>query len=535
MVAPSSSTSIAVVGAGPGGLATALLLAGSGLPVTVYEAAPTVGGRTSRISMRGVSGSEYVFDRGPTFFLMPYVLEEIFSAAGRRLADYAELTRLDPMYRLVLGRPGADPVILDTTQDLDAMTERLARIDPRDALAFRAFIAENRRKLDVFTPILRKPFRSARDLLDPKLLRALPALKPTKSVHAYLGSHFRHPLVKLALSFQSKYLGMSPFHCPSLFSILPFIEYEYGIWHVTGGLNRLMSGMATAAAEMGVRIHCNAPVERIEFDGRRAVGVRVASELRRHDHVVVNADAPWALKNLIPEPVRTPGGWTDHRLDGMKYSCSTYMLYLGLRGTLDLPHHTIVVSSDYERNIRQIAETGELSPEPSMYFCNPSPLDRTLAPAGHTALYALVPVPNLERSRGRIDWSRDAEPLRRRVLDRLAQLTGTFREEAVDAQMQITPEDWRAANIHFGATFNLAHNLGQMLHRRPQHELPGMEGVWLTGGGTHPGSGLPVIFLSAQIAAERLCARLGVQYAGHRPPDPGRERRVQRSAALAAT
>jgi phytoene desaturase len=533
---PSTLTSsIAVVGAGPGGLATALLLAGSGLPVTIYEAAPTVGGRTSRITLRGTSGGDYTFDRGPTFFLMPYVLEEIFTAAGRRLSDYVELTRLDPMYRLVLGRPGADPVCLDTTQDLDAMTERLAQIDPRDARAFRAFIAENRRKLDIFTPILRKPFRSARDLIDPKLLKALPVLKPTRSVHAYLGSHFRNPLVKLALSFQSKYLGMSPFHCPSLFSILPFIEYEYGIWHVTGGLNRLMSGMATAAAELGVRIHCGAPVERIEFDGRRAIGVRVGSELKRHDQVVVNADAPWAMKHLIPEPVRAPGGWTDRRLDSMRYSCSTYMLYLGLRTTLDLPHHTIVVSSDYERNIRQIAETGELSDEPSMYFCNPSPRDHTLAPAGHSSLYALVPVPNLERSRGRIDWSRDAGVLRRRVLDRLAQLTGSFREEAVDAQLQITPEDWRAANIQFGATFNLAHTLGQMLHRRPQHELPGMEGVWLAGGGTHPGSGLPVIFLSAQIAAERLCARLGVAYAGHRPPGQDRPRREHRTAALACT
>lgn len=515
------SESVAVVGAGPGGLATAMLLLASGVPVTIYEAAATVGGRTSRLTVNsqagagGVGLAEYHFDRGPTFFLMPYVLEEIFSASGRRLADYAELVRLDPMYRLVLGAPGGGATVLDTTQDIPEMARRLSAINPSDGAAFQRFIDDNRRKLAVFTPVLRKPFRSVADLLDPALLRAAPSLKPTKSVHTYLGGYFRDPRTKLALSFQSKYLGMSPYDCPSLFSILPFIEYEYGVWHPRGGCNALMAAMATACAEMGGRVCCGHRVEGVEFEGDTVVGVRVGGQLRRHRHVVLNADAPWALRNLLPEAAARRSGWTARRLDKMDYSCSTFMLYLGLDRPVDLPHHTIYVSSRYEENLRDITHTGRLSAEPSLYVCNPSRLDPTLAPPGHSSLYVLVPTPN---TRHAIDWSASAPRLRRQALERVSALAGFDVAPHVRAEVQTTPADWQAASIAFGATFNLAHGLGQMLHRRPQHELPGLRGLWLAGGGTHPGSGLPVIFLSAQIAASMLCKRLGVAYAGARGP-----------------
>ncbi len=528
-----SFPSVAVVGAGPGGLATALLLAASGLRVHVYEAGPRVGGRSARISLDGTDqagrAAQFHFDRGPTFFLMPYVLEEIFAAAGRRLSDYAQLHRLDPMYRLVMGRAGQEALTIDCTQDVGEMTRRLAQIDATDARAFATFLSDNRVKLRRFEPVLRKPFRSAIDLLDPAMLKAGPHLNPTKSVHSYLGGYFSNPYVKLALSFQTKYLGMSPFKCPSLFSILPFIEYEYGVWHVRGGLNQLMSAMATACVEMGVKISCNANVQSVEFDGPRATGLRLADDpgtLHRHDHVVLNADASWALKNLLPAQAQRRCGWTPKRLDSMAYSCSTYMLYAGLRTPPPaLAHHTICISADYQRNIDQISRTGELSDDPSMYFCNPSHLDPTLAPSRCSSLYVLVPTPNLrDSSRAGVDWVQAGPRLRRAALDKLRDLAGV-RESDIACEMQLTPLDWQAQQINFGATFNLAHGLGQMLHRRPQHELPGLQGLWLAGGGTHPGSGLPVIFLSAQIAAKMLCKRLGVGYAGDLlSPAPTRHR-----------
>jgi phytoene desaturase len=499
--------SVAIIGAGPGGLASAMLLAHAGCAVTVYEAGDRIGGRTRQLEneVAHASGTKrFRFDCGPTFFMMPYVLEEIFASTGRRLTDYAHLTRLDPMYRLLLGRPGAEPITLDATQDLDRMAARIAAIEPTDGPAFLRFMEENRTKLERMTPILRRPIRGLSDLMTWDTMKVGPLLQPWRSLYDLLAATFRNEQIRLALSFQSKYLGMSPFECPSLFSILPFIEYEYGVWHPRGGCSALVGAMAKAAEELGAKVLCSSPVERIEFRGRQATGVTVRGEHLHHDHVVINADASWALKNLIPEALRPR--WTDEKLDRQRYSCSTFMMYLGVEGEVNLPHHTIYTSARYRGNIDEIG-SGRLSEDPSTYVCNPSRLDPTLAPEGHSSLYVLVPTPNTRAVNGNaIDWEASREVLRERTYEQLARVfgLGDLRERVLTETL-ITPDDWRAQRIAHGATFNLAHNLGQMLHRRPQHRLEGVDGVWCVGGGTHPGSGLPVIFLSAQITSKLLC------------------------------
>ena len=209
---------IAMVGGGPGGLSAAMLLAHAGADVTIHEARPRLGGRTRRTQI-----GDFAFDTGPTFFMMPWVLEEIFSACGRRLADHADLHRLDPMYRLLIGRPEQEPLQVDATQDVDRMAATLDAIEPGDGAAFRRFMDDNRRKLELMTPLLRRPIRSPLDLINLDTLKVGPLLKPWQSVHGNLSGYFKNDHVRLALSFQSKYLGMSPFDCPGLFSILPFI------------------------------------------------------------------------------------------------------------------------------------------------------------------------------------------------------------------------------------------------------------------------------------------------------------------------
>ncbi len=514
---------VAIVGAGPGGLASAVLLAARGVDVTVFERQPTLGGRTRRIELEGDDGASYRFDCGPTFFLMPHVLEEICRAAGTRLGDLVDLRRLDPMYRLVIGQPGGRPVVLDATQDLDRMVERISAIDPHDGKAFRRFIEDNRKKLDAAEPILRRPIRSALDLARPDALAAAAHIKPHLSVHQLLKKYFRHPAVQLGVSFQSKYLGMSPFDCPSLFTILPFIEYEYGIWHPIGGCNALMHGLARTLESLGGRVRLGEAVESLDFQGPRVTGVIAGGEHHAFDHVVLNADAAWALTHLVPEPLREPG-YTDADFDQKKYSCSTYMLYLGLDREVDLHHHTIYTSASYKQNLQDIGRDsgfgGSLSEDPSFYVCNPSRTDSTLAPAGKSSLYVLVPTPN---TRAKIDWNVEGPRLRERVLDQMRERLGLHVRPHIRAELALTPDDWRSQGIQFGATFNLAHGLDQMLHKRPQHKVPGLEGLWLVGGGTHPGSGLPVIFLSSQITSRLIAEELGL-------PDPAAQRIKLRSA-----
>lgn len=513
---------VAVVGAGPGGLASAMLLAASGLDVTIFESAGEVGGRTGRITLRDDQGRGYRFDRGPTFFLMPYVLEEIFAAAGRTLTDHARLLRLDPMYRLLLGRPGESPIQLDATQDVEEMSRRIARIDERDGAAFPRFIADNREKLRLMEPVLRSPMRNPLDVVHAASPRFLPHLNAHLSVAGLLAKYFRNPYVRLAVSFQSKYLGMSPMDCPSLFTILPFIEYEYGVWHPVGGCAALMHAMAAVCEQMGVDIRLSSPVRSLRFEGDLVTGVVTdASDTPEpFDHVVVNADATRALKGLVPESLR--GRDTDLALDNKRYSCSTMMLYLGLEGKADLTHHTIYVSSAYRDNLEDITNRGTLSSDPSVYVCNPAALDPDMTPRGDSALYVLMPTPNTRTSEKALDWSALQPKAREMMLDQLEARFG-IRDvrRRIRVEHSISPSDWRTGAdgtgpINHGATFNLAHNLGQMLHRRVQHEYPRTRGLWFCGGGTHPGSGLPVIFLSAQILARSLCQRVGASYAGDR-------------------
>ncbi|MFN0066768.1 MAG: phytoene desaturase family protein [Limisphaerales bacterium] len=498
---------VIIVGAGPGGLATAILLAGAGLRVRVFERLPFVGGRTSTIEAQG-----FTFDLGPTFFLYPQVLREIFGYAGGRLEDEVELRRLDPQYRLVFGAGGE----LRCTPDVAEMERQIAAIAPADAPNFSRFLAENRVKLHAMMPCLQRPFLGWTDLLDPRLLKMLPLIRPHQSVDTYLGRFFRDPRIRLAFSFQSKYLGMSPFRCPSLFSILSFLEYEHGVFHPIGGCGAVTRGMARFAERLGVEIHLNEPVEEVLFTGRRATGIRTPSGTHRADALVMNADFARAMEKLVPDERRRR--WADAKLAKKKYSCSTFMLYLGYEGTFDQAHHNIFISPDYARNLDEIENRHVLSEDPSFYVQNPTVTDPAMAPPGHSALYLLAPV---SHQHANIDWAREKAGFRARLLRQAAKAGFNLDPARIRYERVITPDDWdQKYEIHRGATFNLAHSLDQMLHLRPRNRFEDFDGMYLVGGGTHPGSGLPVIFESARISAKLLLGDLGVGVGGIAPAEP---------------
>ena len=388
------SKRVVIIGAGPGGLAAAMLLARSGIEVTVLERSSTVGGRTSSIR-----GNGFCFDLGPTFFLYPRVLAEIFQAVGRDLRDEVELVRLDPQYRLIFGAGGE----ILATPALERMERAIAALSPADAASFRSFLADNRGKLASFKTCLESPFRGWRDILQWRILKLLPLLRPWLSLDQELARYFRDPRVRLAFSFQSKYLGMSPFKCPSLFSILSYLEYEYGVHHPIGGCGAVTQAMARIVTELGGEIRLDEPVEEVLFDRRRAVGVRRRTGCHRSDAVIVNADFAHAMTRLIPNHLRRR--WTDRKIARKRYSCSTFMIYLGIEGRFDhLDHHTIYMAKDYARNLEEIEERHVLSEDPSFYVQNACVTDPTLAPRGMSTLYVLVPVTHQHPN---VDWTRE--------------------------------------------------------------------------------------------------------------------------------
>ena len=493
---------VGIIGAGPGGLAAAMLLAKAGVDVTVHEARDRVGGRSSTITAPTPQGT-FRFDMGPTFFLYPRVLADIFAACGRTLDDEVELIRLDPQYHLVFEGGGE----IQATGDMARMAQELARFSPADAAALPRFMADNRKKLAVFRPVLEGAFNSMRDLMRPDVIKGLSRLRPHRSVDSDLGTYFKDERIRLAFSFQSKYLGMSPFRCPSLFTILSFMEYEYGVYHPRGGTGAVMAAMARVARDLGARIHLNDPVDEVLFEGRRATGVRTPRGVEHYDAVVVNGDFAETMKRLVPDRLRRR--WTDKRIGTKKFSCSTFMLYLGIEGTLpDLSHHTVYLAEDYRRNLAEI-EAGLAPTSPSFYVQNACVTDPALAPPGHSTLYVLVPVGH--RVGEGIDWATEAPRYRALALERLKKIGIPDLEKRIRYEKMLTPQGWEDdLRIYRGATFNLAHNLAQMLHFRPRNRFEDIDRMYLVGGGTHPGSGLPVIFESARISARLLTEDLGI-------------------------
>ena len=490
---------VAIIGAGPGGLASALLLAAEGVEVPLFEKDEAVGGRTKTV---GVEGG-YRFDVGPTFFLYPKVLSQIFAACGERLEDHVELKRLDPQYRLVFEGAGE----LSATPDVEKLTAEIARIAPDDAKHVARFFAHGRAKLKLFEPVLEQAFHQRRSLASRAMLSALPKLQPMTTVDGELRRFFKDPRVRLAFSFQTKYLGMSPFQCPSLFSILSFLEYEHGVYHPVGGCGAVSEAMAKLARRMGVEIHLGTAVERVIYEDGTARGIVADGREIRADAVVVNADFANAMPKLVPEAARPR--WRDAKIEKARLSCSTFMLYLGIKGTLpaEVAHHTILLAKDYARNIREISG-GILSDEPSIYLQHAGYTDGGMAPPGDTSLYVLAPVPNL---RAGIDWAKEQGRFRDLILDRLALIGLPDIRERIVYERIVDPRDWRDQySVYQGATFNLSHDLRQMLFFRPHNRFG--RGLYLVGGGTHPGSGLPVIYEGARITARLLLedfARVG--------------------------
>lgn len=487
---------IVIVGAGPGGLAAAMLLANKGYKVEVYEKQPYIGGRTSEIRL-----GDYKFDMGPTFLNMLYIAEEIFELTGRRLQDYVELYDLDPMYELIFH----DKKIKMTRNEKE-MVRQINEVFVGNEGGYEKYIQQTQKKLERLAPVLQSPMNRFTDMLKPNVIKAVGELEIGKSLVDTLSQFFKDEELQLAFTFQSKYLGMSPWESPGAFSILSYIEHAYGVYHIKGGLNRLTQAMGKVAEEMGVTIHTNCGIKKLVTSGRQVTGVALENgDYVQADEVIVNGDFGHVMTKMVEPGILKK--YTPEKLEKKQLSCSTFMLYFGVNKRFDqLSHHTIWFAKDYRKNVEEITKTKMISDDPSIYIQNAVVTDPAVAPAGKSTLYILVPVPN---NTSGIDWERVKKPFRKMVLEMVAEKLGEPNlEEFIEEERMITPADWENdISVYKGATFNLGHQLTQMLAFRPRNKFEELDRCWLVGGGTHPGSGLPIILESARITVNSILAQ----------------------------
>jgi phytoene desaturase len=272
---------VIIVGAGPGGLTAGMILARRGFDVTILEKQDRVGGRNAELKV-----GDFSFDTGPTFLHQKFTLDEVFEEAGRKSEDYLDFVALDPMTRLTW-----DGVSMETTPDMHRMAQNVERAFPGHADGYNRFMEDHAVKMRAIYPCLQRPYHQLRSFLSPTLMKAVPYVATGKSVVDVLENYFKDDRLKLAFTFQAKYLGMSPWRCPALFSILSYTEYKYGIYHIQGGLCRISEAMATVFGEHGGKLRLKTGVKEVKFSGGTVTGVETTGgELLPCDDVIMNAD-----------------------------------------------------------------------------------------------------------------------------------------------------------------------------------------------------------------------------------------------------
>ena len=489
-------TTVAIVGAGVGGLAAAARLAAAGFDVRVFERGTAPGGRCGRVTL-----GPFRFDLGPTLLLMPEVLEETFAAVGHRMDDHLRLTRCDPNYRLHF----PDGSHATFTSELTTMGRQLERLEPGSFIRYLEFLARGHVQYTAsLERFVGRNFDHLGQFFTPANLVSVLRVRAHRKMYAEVSRYFADERLRAALSFQTMYLGISPFDAPAVYGLLPFTELAHGIWYPDGGLHEIPRALARIAEDLGASIHYDAAVRRIDVEGGRATGCTLADGRRiAADVVLCNADLPWAYRNLIsPDASRLRGA------DRLRYTSSAYMMYLGTRQAFPaLVHHNVFFGRDYRGSFEDLFRHHRVPADPSFYVNVAARTDVSVAPAGRDGVYVLVPVPHRD---ARLDWKAEGAKLRAHVLTRLA-ACGADLHQAIEVERHVTPDDWAAdLNLERGAAFGLSHDFFQVGVFRPANQDPRVRNLFFVGASTQPGTGLPMVLLSARLATERILAICGV-------------------------
>lgn len=480
-----------VIGAGVGGLTAAMKLAHQGWQVDLYEKTAVPGGRCGRVEADG-----FTWDLGPTIMLMPFVFEQAFASVGRKLSDYLTLVRCDPNYRVTF----RDGSTITLTSELTRMRDELERIEPGSFEPYLRFLAKGRDRHDTsMERFVSRHFDSLGQFLAPSNLPHALRIGAHQKLFSQVSKSFQDERLRQTMSFQTMYLGVSPYEAPAVFSLLPYTELAVGIWYPLGGMGAIPRALERVCHELGVATHYQQAIRRVVIENGVAVGVELSNgTIERADVVVCNADYPWAQKHLVE-----PKFSVTRSLEKKRYTSSGYMLYLGLKRRYEqLLHHNVFFGRDFAGSFEQIFERLEVPEDPSFYVNAPTRTDASMAPEGKDALYVLVPVPHRSP---KLDWSIEGPKVRAKVFARLAELGMPGLEADVEVERVITPDDWeRELNLERGSNFGLAQNMFQIGPFRPKVWDERVPGLFYCGASVQPGTGVPTVMISADLCVKAI-------------------------------
>jgi phytoene desaturase len=488
-----SEKTVLIVGAGVAGLATGIALAEKGFNVKIFEKNVNPGGRCGRIVHEG-----HRFDLGATIFLMPSIYKEVFNYLGLTLEKDLPAKPLPIIYKLYF----PDGKTLDFTTDKVAMKSQLEKIEPGSYKQAVRLTKKGYRLFKLaYERLLSRNFTSWYQFVTIRNLSLLFRIKTHIRHQTFVKRFFKDPNLQIAFSFQNIYVGQNPLTAPALFSMLSAAELSEGSIVPQGGMYGVVETLLKKASELGVEINCNKPVDKILTKKDKATGLHFEDgSTVEGDLVVANADLPYVYRSLLQD------GIMKQLLEQKQYSCSAIVFHWGLnKRYLGLGHHGVFFSSEYKSNLDNIFRDNAMGDEPSFYTHAPVCNDPSAAPDGHDTLSIVIPTGHLS-PRNRAEWDVYKQKARRSVIRRLKKEGFADIDEHIKFELNCTPSDWeKAFNVTKGSVFgSINHNILQMGYFRPHNKHRNFHNLYFAGGSTHPGSGVPLVLLSAKLVSERI-------------------------------
>ncbi len=487
-----------IIGGGLGGMAAALRLRAKGYRVTLFDRTPMLGGRAQVFEKDG-----FRYDAGPTVITAQFLFEELFALFGRRMEDYVTLVPLNPWYRFRF--PDGDT--FDYGGTIEETLAEIRRFEPADADGYLRLLAHSEKLFNRgFTGLADQPFHNVWKMLAqaPALVR----LSSHRTVWQMVSKYLKNPKLRQAFSIQPLLVGGSPFDTTSIYGLIHYLERKWGVHFAMGGTGAMIAGIGRLMQEVGIDIRLNETVARVTLDGRRATGVALESGATvAADIVVSNADPMHLFGEMLPAGRLATAAKLKMR--AARLSMGLFLLYFGTRRQYpDVAHHTIWLGERFRELLDDIFKRETLAKDFSLYIHRPTATDPSFAPPGCDSFYALCPVPNLSAG---LDWAKEAPRLRDQIVDALDStlLPGLQRE--ITAELCLTPADFKENYLSYqGSGFSIAPHFTQSAWFRFHNRAEGIDGLYLTGAGTHPGAGMPGVLCSAKVidrlipAAERL-------------------------------
>ena len=488
----------AVIGSGFGGLGAAIRLQSAGIQTVLYEARDLPGGRAYVYHDEG-----YTFDAGPTVITAPHTLTDLFELTGKKLEDYIELMEVQPMYRLIW----SDGDRFDYVRDEATMVKQIAERSQSDADGYQRFF-EYAKKVFAkgYTELADRPFGRFSDMVavSPSLIK----LRADRSVYNTVAKYVKDDHLRQALSFHSLLVGGNPFQTSSIYTLIHYLEREWGVHFPKGGTHALVRTLVKLFEELGGELRLSTPVKSVELvqdggsnkhritDGKDGV--------EEFDLVVSNADVHHTYKKLYSSSKVAKK--RANKLEKMDWSMSLFVLYFGTDiAYYDVAHHTILFGPRYKGLLDEIFKGNSLPDDFSLYLHVPTVTDKSLAPEGCSAAYVLAPVPHLGRAD--VDWDEIAEEYGDRIIEALEIEMPDLRNHIV-TRRHITPKTFESELAAFkGSAFSVAPKLTQSAYFRPSNEDSGIPGLYLVGAGTHPGAGLPGVLNSAKATVDLILSK----------------------------